>query len=592
METAPHQPSFDLLGTPLFGVTFVVLDLETTGLSPATDRITEIGAVKVRGGDVVGELQTLVHPGRPIPPAITAITGITDHLVAGAPPIGAVLATLLAFLRDGALVAHNAGFDVGFLQAELARHGYPRLQLPVLDTKGLARRLLRDEVRDFRLATLARHLRSRTLPEHRALIDARATVDVLHGLLERAGPLGATTLEDVQDLVRSTSDRSFRKIDLVRDAPSDPGVYRFLDGRGEILYVGKAGDLRARLRRYFGQDRRRRIADLVRETAAVRWEITPTALEAEVREVRAITAVRPRYNRRSKHPERAVWVKLTRERFPRLSIVGRVAADGAHYLGPVPSRRTATTFVEAVHDVVPLRQCTMRLRVAQDHAACVLKDLGRCGAPCDGTQSFDDYGSVVSDYLGAVEGDATALLAALRTRMRTLATQRRFERAAAVRRRLHTVASVLAVARSTARLAAVDELCAARPAAGGQFDAALIRHGRLVATAVVAAPDPAVVEAGFRGVPHAVASSLPAVTPAEVEEVRLVRAWLDAPDVRVVWAHGAWSEPAAGGAVLAAAVAESRRLSRRLRHDRHLLTGDKVARRAGTAGTAASDRHG
>ncbi len=295
------QPRFEDLGCPLIGTTFVVVDLETTGLRPTVDRITEVGAVKVRGGEVLGELRTFVHPGRPIPAAVTAVTGITDAMVRGAPTIDQVLPSLRTFLGDAVFVAHNAPFDLGFLRAAVAEHGDGgHLDPVVVDTARLARRLLRDEVRDLRLATLARHLRSRTAPEHRALSDARATVDVLHGLIERAGTLGATTLEDLRDLARSTSDKRFRRISLVHDAPSNCGVYRFLDARGEVLYVGKATDLRTRLRSYFGQDRRRRIDDLIRETARVTWTPTATLIEAEVREVREIHRHLPRYNRRSK----------------------------------------------------------------------------------------------------------------------------------------------------------------------------------------------------------------------------------------------------------------------------------------------------
>jgi DNA polymerase III subunit epsilon len=154
---AAHQPSFDQLGTPLIDVTFVVLDLETTGLSPGADRITEVGAVKVRGGEVIGELQTLVHPGRPIPPAVTAVTGITDAMVRDAPRIEAVLPTVLRFLGDAVLVAHNASFDVSFLRAAVEAQGGRPFQPTVVDTARLARRLVADEVRDRRLGTLARH---------------------------------------------------------------------------------------------------------------------------------------------------------------------------------------------------------------------------------------------------------------------------------------------------------------------------------------------------------------------------------------------------------------------------------------------------
>jgi DNA polymerase III subunit epsilon len=318
----PLQASFDDLATPLIDVTFAVLDLETTGLNPATDRITEVGVVKARGGQVLGEFSTLVHPGCSVPPAITAITGITDHMLADRPPIEAVLPALIEFLRGSVLVAHNAPFDTRFLSATLQRHAYPPLDVPVVDTAAVARRILRDEVRNCRLSTLAAHARSPTTPEHRALPDARATLDVLHMLLERAGSLGATTLEDLQAYARSTSDRAYRRIHLVRDAPAAPGVYRFLDARGEVLYVGTTGDLRTRLRRYFGGDRRRRIADLVRETDRVTWTVTPTALEAGVRELREIRTHRPRYNRRSKLPERTVHLKLTSDAFP--PAVGRV----------------------------------------------------------------------------------------------------------------------------------------------------------------------------------------------------------------------------------------------------------------------------
>jgi DNA polymerase-3 subunit epsilon len=576
--TTALQPSFEELGTPLFDATFVVVDLETTGLSPGVDRITEIGAVKVRGGEVLGELQTLVHPGRPIPPAVTAVTGIDDRLVRGAPPVEAVLPTWLEFARDAVLVAHNARFDTSFLDAELRRHGYPPMGHVVLDTARIARRVLADEVRDVRLMTLARHLHARVLPEHRALTDARATVDVLHGLLERVGSLGATTLEDLRDYTRSTSDALFRKVSLVDGAPDLPGVYRFLDARGELLYVGKATSLRQRLRQYFGQDPRRRIADMVRDTARVEWTVTPTELEANVREVRAIVRHQPRYNRRSKHPQRAVWLKLTRERFPRLSIVTAPRDAEAAHLGPVTSRRTAEQLVDAIHEVLPIRRCSMRIRLAQDHATCVLKDLGRCGSPCDGTQSAEDYDAVVAVVRGVLEGDAAPLLDALRSRMEGLAADARFEQAARLRRRLHASATVLSTAHAAERLAGVAEVCALRRSAD-RAEVVLARHGRLAATAVVgpdADDDEAAAAARLAGVTP-VASGPP--TPEDAEELRLVRTWLDRPGTRVLWATDGLAEPVGGGAALARTRREARSVARQVSRDRQVLSGTKVVRR-------------
>lgn len=571
------SPTLDDLGTPLHAVTFVVLDLETTGLRAGQDRITEVGAVKVRGGEVLGELHTLVHPGRPIPPAITAVTGITDALVADAPPMAAVLPSLLRFLDDAVFVAHNAPFDLGFLRAAASAAGAPPLDPVTVDTARLARRLLRDEVRDCRLATLARHLRARTTPEHRALADARATMDVLHGLLERAGSLGATTLEDLRELSRSRSDRSFRRIGLVADAPRGPGVYRFLDARGVPLYIGKATDLRTRLRTYFGQDHRRRTADLVRETDRVAWTPTATVIEAEVVEVRELHAHRPRYNRRSTTPERAVYLAVTREAFPRLSIVARPGPGHRSTLGPLPSRRVATVLMEALHDTLEVRPCTLRLRQAQDHTPCVLKELGRCAAPCDGTRSAAAYAADIAALEAALR-DPTPILTRLRTRMAALAAAGRYEAATEVRGRLHTAATVLAAHRAREGLAAVAEVVVSAPGPHAT-EVVVIRDGRLAGSLRLApaSDDATVLDAVTH---HPLTSPAAPVGRDDAEELALLHRWLAAPGRRLIHASDGYAEPVAGGAALHTTVTEARSVARQLRRDRQTLADDKVVRRA------------
>ena len=139
--TAPERPRYlqatiDDIGTPLAEVTFVVVDLETTGGSPNDGAITEIGAVKVRGGQVLGEFQTLVDPGREIPPYISELTGITSMMVAAAPRIDSVLPAFLEFARGTVLVAHNAPFDLGFLRAACAETGTPWPAFASVDTAG------------------------------------------------------------------------------------------------------------------------------------------------------------------------------------------------------------------------------------------------------------------------------------------------------------------------------------------------------------------------------------------------------------------------------------------------------------------------
>jgi DNA polymerase-3 subunit epsilon len=545
------QGTLDDLGTPLSEVTFVVVDLETTGGSATESHITEIGAVKVRGGEVLGEFQTLVDPHEPIPAFIQVLTGITDAMVADAPRIEQALPAFLEFSAGAVLVAHNAGFDISFLKAAALAtgHEWPRPQ--VLDTVHLARQLVtRDEAPNHRLASLAVLFGSRTTPDHRALHDARATVDVLHGLIGRVGSLGVHSLEELASYTSRVSAAQRRKRYLAEGLPSAPGVYMFKDGRGRVLYVGTSVNIRSRVRSYFtASEHRSRMGHMVRLAESVTPIVCATALEAEVRELRLIAKHKPPYNRRSTRPERVLWVKLTVEMFPRLSIVRRVRADGAHYVGPFSSRASAEAAVAAVHEVVPLRQCLQRLSPDRPTSACALAEMGRCGAPCTGAQSVADYALVVQQAMQALAGDSRDVVMALHGRMGALAAQQRFEDAGSLRDRV--VALVRGVARTQriAPLAASPQLVAARRAPMGGWELVCIRYGRLAGSSVSprgADPMPYVeaLKASAEVVePRPVPA--PAATPEETEKILR---WLETPGVRIVELDGLWTCPVGGAA--------------------------------------------
>lgn len=185
--------------------TFVVLDLETSGASPKSgSAITEIGAVKVRGGEVLGTFKTFVNPGTSLPPFITELTGISDAMLIDAPRIESVLPLLFEFLgsdKSTVFVAHNAPFDLSFLKASAALHGYTWPNFRVIDTVRAARFVLtKDDVANYQLGTLAVYFRTEIAPNHRALDDALATVDVLHGIIERMGTFGITTINQMLDV--------------------------------------------------------------------------------------------------------------------------------------------------------------------------------------------------------------------------------------------------------------------------------------------------------------------------------------------------------------------------------------------------------
>ncbi len=547
------QGTFDDLGTPLSSVTFVVVDLETTGGSPAECAITEIGAVKVRGGEVVGEFQTLVNPGEPIPAFISVLTGITDAMVADSPRIESALPAFLEFAAGSVLVAHNARFDVSFLKAAAARTEQAWPGFPVLDTVHLARQVVRrDEVPNHRLASLATLFRSPTTPDHRALHDARATVDVLHGLIGRVGNLGVHSLEELLDYTAKVSPARRRKRHLADGLPDAPGVYLFRDGQGRVLYVGTSVSIRTRVRSYFtASEHRRRMGEMVRLAESVSPVVCATTIEAEVRELRLIAEHKPRYNRRSRHPEKALWVKLTVEPFPRLSVVRSVADDGARYVGPFGSRHAAEAAVAAVHEVLPLRQCVERLSPKRTRAACALAEMGRCGAPCTGAQSVEQYAEVVERAARLLGGATRDPFVALQARMGELSGAERFEDAQVVRDRL--VALVRGATRSQrlGPLALIPELVAARRSATGGWEVVCVRHGRLAgSTTSPRGADPMPYIGALCASAEVVAAPRAPATAATPEESEKLLRWLEAPGVRIVDVDGAWTCPVAGAAAL------------------------------------------
>ncbi|WP_372594118.1 DEDD exonuclease domain-containing protein [Actinotalea sp.] len=573
------QPTLEEIGTPLHEVTFVVVDLETTGGSPATSAITEIGAVKVRGGQVLGEFGTLVDPGGPVPAFISTLTGITTSMLVGAPRIGEVLPSFLEFAHDAVLVAHNARFDVGFLKAAAAELGHPWPGPQVLDTVALARRAVtRDEVPNHKLSTLAAFFGATVTPNHRALEDARATVDVLHALLARLGPLGITHLEDLATATDPVPDARRRKRHLADGLPDAPGVYQFRDVHGEILYVGTATSIRRRVRSYFtAAEQRKRMNEMVGLAHDVVPIVCATVLEAQVRELRLIAQHAPRYNRRSRFPERMPWVRLTVEPYPRLSLVREVRPGGGPgpleaeaHIGPFASRSGAEQAIAALHASFPIRQCSGRLpaRPAAGASPCALAGMGRCGAPCTGGQDASGYAEVTAAVRAAMQGDPSVVVTHHAERIARLVAAERFEEAAAVRDRLQAFLRAAARAQRSRRLGALDELVAARPHEGG-WEIVVVRHGRLGATTrTPPGADPREsIPALLSTAEHVQHPVLPA-TSAHPEETDLVLGWLEQDGVRLVQVGAGWACPVRGAEAFrsqgatAAAVADTARTLR------------------------------
>jgi DNA polymerase-3 subunit epsilon len=519
------------IGQSLAHTTFVVVDLETAGGKPVDAGITEIGAVKVRGGEVIGEFRTFCAPGVPIPAFISVLTGITDHHVADAPSVASAVREFLAFANfesgdQPVLVAHNAPFDVGFLKSACAKFDIEWPKPLVLDTVILARKILRkDEVRNRKLSTLAQFFRTPVSPTHRALDDARATTSVLHGLIERVGNLGVHDLEGLQTYSGPATEKRRRKRYLAEGLPEKPGVYIFYDGNNRPLYVGTSTNIRKRVMSYFtAAETRSRMTAMVELAQRVDAHVCSTQLEASIRELRMINELRPTYNFRSRNPEKTTWVTMTNEKFPRLSISrqSHLPDSDRIAIGPFRNGSSAELAVHAMHQATDVRQCKDRITSKSSVSPCVLYEMKRCIAPCLTGAETVGYEEIVLEANSILTGNSSAVSKQLMERIAELVKKEKFEDAALVRDRMNALEDGVYRSTRLREISAIPLLIAAQLNSLGGWDIHAITHGRFAAGTVAPPgvdPKPFVLE---------LKNSLPSDISLStlVSEVELILKWL------------------------------------------------------------------
>ena len=456
--------------------TYVVFDLETTGLSPGSSAICEIGAVRVRGLELEERFETLVNPRRPLPAPIAALTGIDPQKLRGAPPVELAVRRFLDFAGEAVLVAHNARFDLGFLDREVERLTGRRVAAPVVDTVWLARRLLEGRQKRVGLASLAYFFGTTAQPCHRALADSEATAEILLALIGLAQERGVESVAQLVELSAPRARRLAGKRSLVAGAPPRPGVYLFRDRNDQVLYIGRARDLRARLRSYFRTDRQRPAVEAALGALdRVEWRVLGSELEAGLEELRLLRELRPPANARSARPDRYVYLRRRGS--------GWCVTDAPGPYGPLKSRRRAQAAARA---------------------------------------------------LGDWDGEPTAALPPLRARLRRLAADLRFEDAARLRDRIGALEEVAAALAELDRLREL-ELCLLVPAVEPGFQRAFfVSGGRIAAARTLLDGDAGRTEseAGLAEVARSEAS----LGPADADELLLIGLFLrrPPPELRVV----------------------------------------------------------
>jgi DNA polymerase-3 subunit epsilon len=509
----------------LADVAFTVVDLETTGATPGFSKITEIGAVRIEDGREVASFSALVNPGMPIPAFITGITGIDDDTVAGAPPIEVALPRFVDFSAHSVLVAHNAPFDLGFLDYELGRLRGQTFPRPALDTLRMARKLCPQQ--RCSLSALAYRFDTKVKPVHRALHDAQATGELLLLFLSWLEEQGLHTLEEVARFCEPATRRNYHKISLTEGIPTTTGVYVMKDAKGAPLYVGKADNLRRRTRDHFLQ----RQAFHARQALELleRIDVVETGSEfgALLLEGRLIARQRPPYNSHGTRAGSYHYVKLTAEEYPRLYATPNLRDDGSYYAGPFRKGALARRFVDCVNGAYPLRTCAHLPRNGREHA-CQRAGTGACLSPCRRSLN-GEYTAVVDEVGRVLRGHGEELDRRLVERQQAFVKELAFEQAARLQHQRETLERALRSVRRL-RAAARDHLALVYPAHRRGWVALWgVRGGRIVVEREVgrAAFGEQAAQA-FVAELHAAEPPQPPLPASVVDEQLLVHSWVEA----------------------------------------------------------------
>ena len=436
---------------------FVVVDVETTGLKPRQHRVIDVALIRISSGADPLVWTSLVDPGRRIPDYIRKLTGIDDAMVGSAPEFRSVGATIQEIIGDHPIVGHNVEFDLGFLNAEFARCGLPRLVNTALDTLPLADELL-PGARRLGLQDVVRELGLTPGRAHRALADAEMTLSVYQSLLGKVVERGWETIEDLLQVTtrarrrRSPGrpvgrGRSLLDASHLTEIPHAPGVYIMRDANDRVIYIGKAKDLRKRVGSYYSQPLgyTRKMDGLLESLAGIETTVVGTELEALMLESQLIRRYRPRFNTVQRNAEQYAYIKVdVANLWPTVTMAKDRSDDGARYFGPFRSSGKARDAVQLINDTLPIRTCKRSFKDKRSLGSpCIELSLKHCCGPCVGVADSEEYRRHINLVLKFLDGDGDALLPLLHGRLEGTVASLDFEKAAQLRDQISKVTNLV-----------------------------------------------------------------------------------------------------------------------------------------------------
>lgn len=416
---------------------FVVCDVETTGLNPATDRIIEIALVKIENLKIIDKFSTLINPETFIPPFITDLTGIRNEDVFTAPKFSEVVLQVRDFLKDSIFVAHNASFDHKFVLHSFLRENIYPPDVQVLCTKLLGRRII-PGLNSYGLSSLTKFLGIKNIKAHRALGDALATAHLLIRLIEEGiKQFSFTNLDELISLQFRPTKNLFRfkvKSGLAEQIaliPQKPGIYIFKNKKNEIIYVGKAKNLRSRVLSYFRSDDNRS-RKIIRSANSLEFIESGSELSAFLLESEWIKRHKPKLNKALKIIRKYSFIALKADHsFPRLEVTSRLNGSGALYFGPFQRRETADEILDVISRSTLLRECDDK--TLKKNRPCYLLDIKRCLGPCINKEIEEDYKKEIEIVKSFLTGNNLSILNRLIDKMKEFSHRQKFEEAARVR---------------------------------------------------------------------------------------------------------------------------------------------------------------